>query len=211
MHVHLQNVTWMQKVQSWIYGTMATHVTVIETMKACHLLWRWQQLRDYRDLQSNTDLIEQHCFQMVIQKLSTTLFSQTLLVWTRQLTNGRRMYQSCLQMSGYWPDKLCIECCTKGVTFSGKSYDSLKETTIKRKIAFYTEWRFRIDIESMSCAFYTSVTELLISLFWKSQLINTNTNTNNPQSVYIKVCLEIKDHLRDIGNTSRWRFQNNTQ
>jgi hypothetical protein len=37
-----------------------------------------------------------------------------------------------------------------------------------------TEWRFRIDVESMPCVFYTSnVIELLISLFWQSQLINT--------------------------------------
>jgi hypothetical protein len=37
-----------------------------------------------------------------------------------------------------------------------------------------TEWRFRIDIESTSCAFYTSnVIELLISVFWQFQLINT--------------------------------------
>jgi hypothetical protein len=28
--------------------------------------------------------------------------------------------------------------------------------------------------------------------------------------VNIKVRLEIKDHLRDIGNTSGWRFQSNT-
>jgi hypothetical protein len=62
-----------------------------------------------------------------------------------------------------------------------------------------TAWRFRIDTESMSCTFYTSnVTELLISLFWQSQLIN------------IKARLEIKDQLRDIGNTSGWRFQSNT-
>jgi hypothetical protein len=37
-----------------------------------------------------------------------------------------------------------------------------------------TEFRFIIDIESTSCAFYTSnVIELLISLFWQSQLIDT--------------------------------------
>jgi hypothetical protein len=38
----------------------------------------------------------------------------------------------------------------------------------------FTEWKLRIDTESTSRAFYTSnIIELLISLFWQSQLINT--------------------------------------
>jgi hypothetical protein len=65
----------------------------------------------------------------------------------------------------------------------------------------------RIYIESTSRAFYTSIViELLISLFWQSQLINTTIIG----VVYIKVRLEIKDHLRDIGNTFGCRFQSNT-
>jgi hypothetical protein len=37
----------------------------------------------------------------------------------------------------------------------------------------YTEWRFRIDIESSFAFYISNVIELLISPFWQSHLINT--------------------------------------